>query len=630
MYVLGTAGHVDHGKSALIAALTGIHPDRLKEEREREMTIDLGFAWTTLKNKLSVGIIDVPGHRDFIENMLSGVGGIDAALLLIAADEGVMPQTKEHVDILSLLNIQHAIVALSKIDLVEDEEWMDLVETEITDLLTGSSMQNAPIVRVSARNGEGIETLKNALYDMLQDTPQKLDLGRPRLPIDRSFSIAGFGTIVTGTLVDGSLRTGDAVVVQPAGTKGRIRGLQSHKKKLSQAEPGSRVAINISGISLDMLARGMVVCPPNTYRGTQRIECSYQHLPSNEFPLAHNTEVKLFCGSDQTIARVRVLGSEQIEPGQHGWLQLYLRDEIVVARKDPYILRRMSPARTLGGGIIIEPFSNKRHKRMAPEVLYRLKTLSENNPREIITDAFLNNPPLSSRELHEKTQLEKEILLRLLQEMAATDELIMINPNQTLLSPKARFTHRTLWRQMQQDLINAVQAYHEEKRLRLGIPQEVLRSRLKMPVDVFTRLLENTRQENKLVQHGNLYAIPDFRVDLSSQEQAAIQTILNMFQSAGSAPPTRIQLEVVADPEILQYLIERETLITISPDIYLEKTQYLDWKKAILEMIRMDGTVNVSSVRDRLTTSRKYALALLEHMDAIGETVRDGDFRRLK
>ncbi|MEI7848269.1 MAG: selenocysteine-specific translation elongation factor, partial [Chloroflexota bacterium] len=269
MRVIGTAGHVDHGKSTLIAALTGTHPDRLKEEQEREMTIELGFGWLLLPDGEEVGIVDVPGHRDFIANMLAGVGGIDAALLVIAADEGVMPQTSEHLAILDLLQIQRGLVVITKIDMVDDADWLDLVENDIHTALAGTVLENAPMLRVSARKGLGLEELKRALAVLLQDLPPRMDLGRPRLPIDRVFSMPGFGTVVTGTLSDGHLGLADEVEILPSGKKGRIRGLQSHKKKEENATPGSRTAVNISGLAVDEIGRGEVLVTPGHYQVTR-------------------------------------------------------------------------------------------------------------------------------------------------------------------------------------------------------------------------------------------------------------------------------------------------------------------------------------------------------------------------
>ncbi|MCZ7542658.1 MAG: selenocysteine-specific translation elongation factor [Anaerolineae bacterium] len=327
MHVIGTAGHVDHGKSALVRALTGINPDRLREEQEREMTIDLGFAWLTLPNGESVGIVDVPGHRDFIENMLAGVGGIDAALFVVAADEGVMPQTREHLAILDLLETQGGVIALTKRDLIHDPEWLELVTAEVSEAVDGTVLADAPIIPVSAHTGEGLEALVTALQSALAGRPPHPDRGRPRLWVDRVFTISGFGTVVTGTLTDGALAVGQEVVFLPEGLRGRVRGLQTHKAKIERALPGSRVAVNVSGVSKDQVRRGDLLTIPGWLRGTVLADVRFRHLPDASRPLRHNTEVKLFVGAAEVVARARLLDAPELAPGQEGWLQLRLERE---------------------------------------------------------------------------------------------------------------------------------------------------------------------------------------------------------------------------------------------------------------------------------------------------------------
>ncbi len=300
MRVIGTAGHVDHGKSTLVHALTGIDPDRLKEEKEREMTIDLGFAWLTLPSGERVGIVDVPGHKDFIKNMLAGVGGIDAALFVVAADEGVMPQTREHLAILDLLQVPGGVVALTKVDMAEDEDWLELVEADLLDVLEGTVLDGAAMVRCSARTGEGLETLMAELDRYLATSAPRRDMGRPRLPVDRVFTIAGFGTVVTGTLSDGTLTTGQEVEIQPSGLKARIRGLQTHKEKIEPAVPGSRVAINLTGVSIDDVTRGDVVTTPGWLRPTTLVDCHLRYLADAPLPLKHNAAVDFFSGAAET------------------------------------------------------------------------------------------------------------------------------------------------------------------------------------------------------------------------------------------------------------------------------------------------------------------------------------------
>ncbi len=384
MRVIGTAGHVDHGKSTLVSALTGINPDRLKEEQIREMTIELGFAWLTLPNGEEVGIIDVPGHRDFIENMLAGVGGIDAVIFVVAADEGVMPQSKEHLAILNLLQVKSGIIALTKIDLVTDMEWLSLVEEDVRSVVNGTFLENAPLIHVSSRSGEGLKEVVSHLQEVLSESTQRKDIGKPRLPIDRVFSIAGFGTVVTGTLLDGKLEIGKEIVILPSGKKGRIRGLQTHKRKEESAIPGSRVAVNVTGLEMSDIKRGDVLCYPLHYQGSQRVDVYFKMLPDSTREMKHDDEMKIFIGATESLVRVRLIGKESVKPGEEAWLQIEAERDLVCSRGDHYIFRRPSPGETIGGGIILNPNPGRRYKRFSPNVIMQYETLYKGTPTEIL------------------------------------------------------------------------------------------------------------------------------------------------------------------------------------------------------------------------------------------------------
>ena len=382
MRVIGTSGHVDHGKSTLVKKLSGIDPDRLAEEQQRKMTIDLGFAWMSLPNGETVGIVDVPGHRDFIENMLAGVGGIDAALLVVAADEGIMPQTREHLAILRILNVTNIIVVVSKIDLIDDPDWLELVQLDIEELLEEHQLRSCPIVVVSAETGAGISTLVGSIEAALRDAPRRTDLRRPRLPIDRVFVIDGFGTVVTGTLSDGSLLVGDTVELQPSGRRGRVRGLQSYQRTVQSAEPGSRVAVNISAISNEHVRRGDMLAYPGQFQPTLLLDVHFHLLADAGRPLAHNAQVKFFSGASEAVANVRLLDCELLRPGNDGWLQIRLRQALPVARGDRFVLRFPSPAQTIGGGIIVSSQPGRRHRRFQDEIIRQLETLLSGSPAE--------------------------------------------------------------------------------------------------------------------------------------------------------------------------------------------------------------------------------------------------------
>ncbi|MHB8749757.1 MAG: selenocysteine-specific translation elongation factor, partial [Aggregatilineales bacterium] len=386
--MVGTAGHVDHGKSTLVRALTGIDPDRLKEEQARQMTIDLGFAHFTLPDGQVVSLIDVPGHRDFIENMLAGVGGIDAALFVVAADEGAMPQTREHLAILDLLRIPAGVVALTKADLIDDPDWFDLLRLDLSELFAGTILENAPIVPVSALLGTGLDVLQVALSTALASALPRPDHGTPRLWLDRVFTISGFGTVATGTLLDGQLTIGQEVELQPSGLRARIRGLQAHGQPTEIALPGSRTAVNLAGVSRQDIRRGDLLTLPGLVQPTTLIDVSYRHLPTAARPLKHNAQVKLFCGSAERLARLRVLAADALKPGESGWLQLHVTEPLPVTKGDRFILRVPSPSETIGGGIVIDPQPGMRWRRFRPELIARFETLARGDPAALIRDAI--------------------------------------------------------------------------------------------------------------------------------------------------------------------------------------------------------------------------------------------------
>ncbi len=634
MRVIGTAGHVDHGKSTLIAALTGIHPDRLKEEQEREMTIELGFGWLTLPDGEEVGIVDVPGHRDFIGNMLAGVGGIDAVVLVIAADEGVMPQTKEHLAILDLLQIPTGMVALTKTDLVPDAEWLDLVESDIREALTGTVLENAPFARVSAKNGMGLDELLETLTKLLQEKPDRLDLGRPRLPIDRAFTIAGFGTVVTGTLADGSLSIGDEVHVLPSGQKGRVRGLQTHKKKEEISVPGSRTAVNISGISLEDIRRGEVVIKPGQYETTRRLDARFRLLDDISLPIKHNTEVKLFVGASETIATLRLLGVEMLNPGEEAWIQLELRDPIITVRGDRYILRRPSPAETLGGGVIVDHQPAGRHKRLDARVIEKLTSLTEGSPADVLYEASLANGADLLKNLVRDARLEEADAQEAIEELFVEGKLF------TLATPPSKsdgsynsdaFVITTShWDALKERALNMVKAYHEDFPLRRGIPREELKSKLKVKAKLFNAMIENFLKTEDVDDAYRSIQLPTHGIMFGSTEQAKISGLMRQFDANPFSPPTvKVSTEEVGE-EIFNALLVLEELIPLSIEVVFRKSDYEKALEMLREYLAEHGQITVADARDLYSTSRRYVLALLEHLDAQGVTIRDGDYRKLR
>lgn len=631
MRVIGTAGHVDHGKSTLVYALTGTHPDRLKEEREREMTIDLGFAWMTLPNGEQVGIVDVPGHRDFIENMLAGVGGIDAALFVVAADEGVMPQTREHLAILDLLQIPGGVIALTKIDMVDDPLWLELVEDDVRKAVRGSVLQDAPIVRVSARSGAGLPELQQSLAACLADRPPRLDLGRPRLSIDRVFTMPGFGTIVTGTLTDGSLQIGDELEVLPAGLRGRVRGLQSHKHKTERAAPGSRTAVNLGGIDLDQVRRGDLIAHPGDYHPTRRLDARLRLLPDVSQPLLHNTEVKFFLAASESIARLRLLGTEQLLPGETGWIQLELREPVVAVRGDRYILRRPSPGETLGGGIVVDPFPKKRHKRFDSAALAGLETLSAGSPQEVVLQALQTLGAAQVKAVTARSMLDPETSSQAMQTLFEQGLVVVLDPvSEARLIPDALVTSRAVLERFCQLAISTLQAFHASRPLRLGMPREELKSRLKLDQRMFNTVLRELSTKAQIVEEGGVLRLAVHSIRLNPRQQQIMDELLSRFRQAKNSPPSVKESLAQVGDELYQAALDLDLLVQVSLEVVFTRTAYDSMRSRILQALEQQGEITVAQVRDMLDTSRKYVLALMEHFDTIGLTVRDGDVRRLR
>jgi selenocysteine-specific elongation factor len=630
MRVIGTAGHVDHGKSTLVRALTGINPDRLKEEQERAMTIDLGFAWLTLPSGESVGIVDVPGHQDFIKNMLAGVGGIDAALFVVAADEGVMPQTREHLAILDLLEIPGGVIAMTKSDMAEDEDWLELVAADIAETVAGTVLADAPIIPISALRGTGLERLRQTLDDMLAQAPPRLDRGRPRLPIDRVFSISGFGTVVTGTLLDGRLEAGQEVEILPQGLKSRIRGLQSHKTSVETAHPGSRTAINLAGLSVSDLLRGNVLTTPGWLEPSQLIDTHLRLLPDSPKPLRHNQQVEVFTGATQVMGFTRLLGERLLEPGQAGWVQLRLAERIPVVKGDHFIIRQPSPSLTIGGGEVVDPLPRRRHRRFQPALIDRLETLLAGTPEDVLLAELDRQGPLPAQKLIAEAGLPTEVAAKALAALVADNQAFILSEGGTLAQAKTLVASPAGWAALVSRIKTALADYHERFPLRVGMPRGELKSRLKMETRLFNEALSRSQRENILVALETIVRLPNHQVTFGPEQQVAVDRLLAGCRRAPYNTPLPKEIAAQVGEEVLVALIEGGQLVRVSEDVLLLGETYHGFVTWLKDYLRHHKTVNVAQVRDVFKTSRKYALALLEYTDDQGLTRRVGDERVLR
>lgn len=647
MRVIGTAGHVDHGKSTLVRALTGIDPDRLKEEKARGMTIDLGFAWMELSRvtgqSMTVGIVDVPGHLDFIKNMLAGVGGIDAAVLVIAADEGVMPQTREHLAILDLLAVPALVVALTKVDVVDDAEWLDLVEMDVAELLIGTRFAGADVVRVAALAGFGLTKLRDALGKSLEQLPPRRNRNLPRLPIDRVFTLAGFGTVVTGTLSDGDLSVGQAVELLPSGRAARIRGMHSHNRPLDAADPGRRLALNLSGVDAVDVRRGEVVVKPGALQPTRLMDVEFQYLEDCVRALVHNQAVDFFTGASETQARVRILGVEQLAPGEHGYLQLRLEEAVVVAAGDRFILRQPSPSQTLGGGTVLNPHPRRRWRRFDPAVTDRLAVLARGMPEEIVAQTLARHPYSTAAQIGEASGLDVEEAGRAL--------AALIDQGAAVRLPGAGDAALLLledWSAMRDALLTYLLDYHRSNPLRRGMPRSEARSRFglgprrpvggcggtdeQLPLRVFNALVESLIGAGAMMGDDQTLWRLDHTVELSSTQATAVERTLAHLAAAGVMPPAADEVLALLghDQALLEMLLAQGRLVRVGPALIYRHEEFEELVVRARAMMEAKGALTLAEARDLWGMSRKVAQAVLEEMDARRITRREGDFRVLR
>jgi selenocysteine-specific elongation factor len=607
------------------------------------MTIDLGFAWMTLPSGERVGIVDVPGHKDFIKNMLAGVGGVDAALFVVAGDEGVMPQTREHLAILDLLRVRGGVVALTKLDAVQDLDWVDLVEADLLDVLEGTVLQGAPVVRCSARTGQGLDLLVSELDRFLASGAPRRDVGRPRLPVDRVFTIAGFGTVVTGTLSDGSLTAGQEVEIQPSGLKARIRGLQTYKLKVDQAVPGSRVAINLSGVSKDEVRRGQVVTTPGWLRSTMLVDCHLRYLPDAPLPLKHLTAVDFFSSAAEVQATVRLLDRNVLAPGEEGWVQMQLVEPVALLKGDRFIIRQPSPSVTIGGGVVVNPFPGRKHHRFQPEIIAQLETLVHGTPEEILLQDLERRQPCEAQELYARSSLShaqsREALRALLDEgqvlILAVRGGSSIGEPASTLQDSSFLISRSGWGAIRERLEGLLEEYHRRQPLRAGAPREEVKSRLAAHVPglslrLFSDVIARAVEEGWLAETAGAIRRASHQAAFSARQQQAVDYLLFSFRQNPYTTPSVAQADEMVGTEVLNALIEQGRLVKLSDEVIFLTETYEEMRDRVVAFLKQNERITVAQVRDLFGTSRKYALALTGYLDDQRITRRVGDDRVLR
>ncbi len=621
-FVVGTAGHIDHGKSTLVKALTQIDPDRLEEEKRRGMTIDLGFAYLDLPSGRHVGIVDVPGHQRFLKNMLAGVHGMDAVLLVVAADEGPMPQTREHLAIIDLLGIEHGVVVLSKADLV-DAEWIRLVSEDVKSMLSRSGLRFAPIVPVSSTAGIGLEELRLALDRELERTLTRPDLGRPRLPIDRAFGMAGFGTVVTGTLVGGILRQGDEVAILPGERRARIRGLQQHNRAVAEARPGSRTAVNLAGIDRAQVRRGDVLAVPRTMSASRRFDARLTVLVDAAQVVRHRARLLLYHETAEIPIEVSLLDADELGPGEQGWAQLYAASPTVALAGDRFIIRVPSPPTTVAGGVIVDA-SPRRHRRRDPAVLEELRRREGGDPATRVVLELVKHP----RGIDEAA-LARTLAFSASQLEAALEPLLAARAVHRLGSTVMAAEH---YRRLEATAIDVLATFHHAEPLRRGMPKEALRGRSGLPAGPFAALISALAADGVVVEGGAEVALASHDPRPSAHEAASIEALEAVLRSQPFAPPLLAELmqRFALTPALVQYLIGEGTLVRISDEVVFGRAAVDEAVVRLRAYLAANRTLTVAAARDLLASSRRYVLPLLEWLDAQKITRRVGDDRILR
>ena len=619
--IIGTAGHIDHGKTTLIKALSGIETDTTLEEKERGMSINLGFAYFDLPSGKRCGVVDVPGHEKFIKNMLAGVSGINLVLLLVDSREGIMPQTKEHIDILTLLGIENYIIVMTKIDLVE-EEYRELVKEDIREFTKGSALENAPIIEVDSISRKGIDVLLDTIDKKTNDIEAKNIEKNARLNVDRSFQVKGFGTVVTGTLTEGSISVGDELVIYPKEVKAKVRNIQVHSQDVDKAYAGQRTAINLSNIKFDDVKRGDTLATAGSLVKTYMLDSEIKLINDDRANLELWDRVRIYVGTVEVMARVVPLGTESIKPGESGFVQLRLEEEIAVKNYDKFIIRTYSPMVTIGGGVILDA-SPRKHSRFNEEILEKLKVQLEGNSGDLIQNYLLShsNYIVSKKDIIKDLQLSEGEAATELDELVTSGNIFETNPG---------YIHKKKYDEVLEKLKKLLADYHKRYKLKVGIPKVEIISKFKLSQKEVLELIELFIKNNEVRLEGNLVAEKDFVVNYDKKQLAEKARIEKELLNGGFTPPTIKELTngVKASLELLDSLVDN-TIIRLDADLVLHRDVLTKAIEKVNEHFKNAEKMTLAEFRDITGSSRKYSMAILEHIDKLGITRRVENYRVL-
>ena len=630
--ILGTAGHIDHGKTSLIKAVTGTDTDRLKEEKERGITIELGFASMDLPGGQHIGIVDVPGHEKFVKNMVAGATGIDLVAMVIAADEGVMPQTREHMEICTLLGVQHGLVVLTKSDLV-DEEWLELVKDDIEGFVRGTFLEGSPIIPVSSVTGEGIQEFVDALDELSAQVPSRSSSGLFRLPADRVFTMKGFGTVITGALVSGSVRVGDSVVIYPSGITSKVRGVQVHNQSVERAEAGMRTAINFQGLERASINRGEVVSTPKALKPSYMVDVSLHYLNSNKKSIKNRTRVRFHTGTSEILGNLILLDRDELQPNEDTMAQIRLDTPVAVVKDDRYVIRSYSPVRTIGGGEILNPIPPK-HKRFRNEIIEGLNRLTEMAPEDVIlfhVDAS-DHSGVTFSDLCLMTNLSEKQLDNILKDLLSKRVLLLVDKENRIFIHKNSFDH------LIHNTREILSTYHQNNPLKAGMPKEELRSKLPGQLNprLFTLVLNGMIKEKEVVQTEDMVRLASHSVSLGRDQQDIKQTIIETYRDTGLEPPffrdlsKRLKLSPDRAKDMLNLLINEGVIIKTKDDLYFHVEAVDALKKKVIGFFENHEDMATPQFKEIAKVSRKFLIPLIEYFDTTNFTIRVGDMRKLR
>ncbi|NLN53161.1 MAG: selenocysteine-specific translation elongation factor [Firmicutes bacterium] len=623
--IIGTAGHVDHGKTALIKALTGRDTDRLREEKERGISIELGFAPFKLPGGRLAGVVDVPGHERFIHNMLAGIGGIDLVLLVVDVTEGVMPQTREHVEIMDLLQIARGLVVLTKIDLVADEEWLDLVEEEVREALAGTFLAAAPFYRVSAATGQGVPELLQAIDKLTAEITGRDEKAPLRLPVDRVFTLPGFGTIVTGTLVAGTIRVGSTVEVLPLGRTARVRQVQVHGKQVESAAAGQRTAVNLSGLEKEALLRGSVIAAPGTLEATYMLDAKLRLLDSAPRVMKNLTRVHLYLGTGRAVGRVVLLDRDELKQGEEAFVQLRLEKKLVAQRQDRFIIRSFSPMTTIGGGLVLDARPEK-HKRFRQEILQRLQELEKGDPAAPLLQRIRREGVVPYSLLLKESGFAPEVLQAHLNKLLTEGSILQVDELQVDAHAAREWAER---------LEQVLAEYHQRHHLAVGMSRAELRNSIpkQLPLKLYDWLLTTLAAEGRLQLQGELVALAAHQPQPREQELQQLTALTELIAEGGFMPPTakelaaRLSLTPAQVETFLNYLAQQGVVVRLDEQLALHQRAFQQAKALLCEHFRSQNTLSTGEFREKLNSTRKYVIPLLEKFDHLKWTRRLGDAR---